>query len=558
MISIHCGDEPPPDGDGDADATEGADADLDSDIDADGDADSDSDTDSDTDADTDADTDSDTDSDPLPSDCSGCLGGAADCNEVCMGIGRTGGLCVYPESEDIGRCCVCCDSLNCAARCDPVCTPAEACHDGECHAVQIASGYRGTHVKRPGHDYGPTIIRDDSGLFHMWWCSVPTGVYTGTWDSIWYAQSEDGLVWTCPREVLGASEGSLDQTAICDPSVVEVDGTWYLYYTAINTDVDWSNRIFVATADDPRGPWAKYPDDVHPEPVLEDPSCSGAEDEYCVGQSTVVYHDGLFWHWYTDTGEGDGAPPSPGVTMLATSTDGFHFDVQNGGEPVFDHADTSVKFDDTSGMFLMIYGNVDDVNLYWTASQDGVTWLGHQDSRRIDVNFNFSENHNPGMAGDHHGHFRSSTFVMYGGGTGWGIWDMERSDITFGVPGLSVDSCDDCIPGNDCGSSCDGLGYCSNPGSSDVDSCCSCIGECEWDPGGEPTSAAFECLESHCPAELSACMADENCRMVIDCLRFCSEGDEDCVGHCSSEGELVPATLAIAMCGIDNDCVSLL
>ena len=343
----------------------------------------------------------------------------------------------------------------------------------------LNSGFEGRVLARTGHDYGPSILLID-GIYHMWWCGSP--IKEGTWDAIWYATSSNGLDWTCPPNIaIEPSDTGLDKSATCDPSVVKVSNVFYLYYTGINTDVDTNNRIFLATSESAGGPWEKYPNNSYPVAILEDPICNPKElGDYCVGQSTVIYLNDEFYQWYTDSGKGSGHSPSPLPTMLAKSTDGIHFHVENENKPVFQHADTSVKYDDVSHSFLMVYGNVDDAYLYWTYSLDGLLWADHSPNRKIQVNdWTNKQNHNPGMAGDEHGHFQANTFVMYGAGSTWGVWDLDRSDIIYNIPQSSVPTCAACVHNNDCSAACGEAAYCAHPGSLDQKDCCICVGECK-------------------------------------------------------------------------------
>jgi hypothetical protein len=423
------------------------------------------------------------------------------------------------------------------------------CDGGQCKPNNaggtLASSYRGITLVRNGHDYGPTIVQD-GGIWHMWWCGAPS--QPGAWDSVWYASSPDGLVWTCPVEAIKVTMGSLDGSAVCDPDVVKVGGTWYLYYTGINSEVDWSNRVFLATAGSPGGPWNKHPSNGNPQPVLQDPACNGADpSDYCVGQSTVVYRNGLFHHWYTDSGKGKGAPPSPLVTMLATSADGINYTVQNNGQPVFNHADASVKLDTATGLFVMIYGNVDDNQLYWTTSADGINWLPHDGARNIDVNFANGQNHNPGMAGNVHGHFSGTTFVMFGAGTGWGIWDLDRSEVVFGPGAAAPPMCSQCAPGNSCGAACGGLGYCGAPGSGNPNACCTCPGDPCSGPQGcsgcldEFDSCHEACHASGFPTGTCAFPGSQDPAACCQCSGWtgcqgCLDKWPDCAAACQSTG----------------------
>ncbi|MBM4355680.1 MAG: hypothetical protein FJ109_18135 [Deltaproteobacteria bacterium] len=486
------------------------------------------------------------------SDCAGKQCGDDGCGGSCgmcpPGLFCQGAVCVANPCvpECAGKQC---GDDGCGGSCG-TCPGGQQCDGAQCKADivagTLASSFRGTTLIRNGHDYGPTIVQD-GGSWHMWWCGAPS--QPGAWDSVWYASSPDGLNWTCPVEAIKVTKGSLDGSAVCDPDVVKVGGTWYLYYTGINSDFDWSNRVFLATAGSPGGPWTKHPSNDNPQPVLQDPACNGADpNDYCVGQSTVVYKNGLFHHWYTDSGKGKGAPPSPLVTMLATSADGINYTVQNNGQPVFNHADASVKLDTATGLFVMIYGNVDDNQLYWTTSADGINWLPHDGARNIDVNFANGQNHNPGMAGNVHGHFSGTTFVMYGAGTGWGIWDMDRSEVVFGPGAAAPAMCALCAPGNSCGAVCGGLGYCGAPGSANPNACCTCPGNscgggqgCSGCLGGKFDSCKKACQAAGFPTGTCAFPGSKDPTKCCQCSGWtacqgCLDKWPDCAAACQSTG----------------------
>jgi hypothetical protein len=120
--------------------------------------------------------------------------------------------------------------------------------------------------------------------------------------------------------------------------------------------------------------------------------------------------------------------------------------LENGGDPVFDHADVDVKFDERSEMFLMVYGNVDDSHLYWTESRDGIEWLAHDGDRRIDDDPAHEDVHNPGLGADPEGRFSRRTIVGYGSGPGdWGVWDMDQSEIIYRGGHVDLPGCDGCL-----------------------------------------------------------------------------------------------------------------
>ncbi len=278
------------------------------------------------------------------------------------------------------------------------------------------------------HDYAPSIVRYND-KWNIWWCSLNDS----TWDSIWYATSDDGLNWAKGYEVLESTPNTLDEIAVCDPSVIYVQEKWYMYYTGTRGpkgSVDWRNRIFVATADNPAGPWTK-----HFDPIIDvNSGCGDGLDQhkYCIGQSTVIYKDELFYHWYTDTGQSiDGYTKQ---TMLATSFDGINFEIKNNNKPVFSMSNTSIKYDKRTKKFFMIYGEAADNELFWNISSDGIHWDEHDSTRTINV-YPEGCNHNPGIAGDIQGHINGATFVIYGQGScsdtddRWGDWQMDRSNV---------------------------------------------------------------------------------------------------------------------------------
>src|SRR5260370_8734339 len=74
--------------------------------------------------------------------------------------------------------------------------------------------------------YAPSIIYAD-GLWYAYYCSSGTGLQD--WDNIRHSTSSDGIHWSPPIKILGASD-AVDERATCDPSVVHYaagDGGYY-------------------------------------------------------------------------------------------------------------------------------------------------------------------------------------------------------------------------------------------------------------------------------------------------------------------------------------------
>ncbi|HEU5115673.1 MAG TPA: hypothetical protein VFT74_03275, partial [Isosphaeraceae bacterium] len=90
-----------------------------------------------------------------------------------------------------------------------------------------------------GNVYAPEVLFD-SGVYRMWY----GGQGQDGHDRIHLAESRDGKTWTRRGVVLDRGEAN----HVNDPSVVKVDGTYYLYYTRAAADV--LDEIALATSKD--------------------------------------------------------------------------------------------------------------------------------------------------------------------------------------------------------------------------------------------------------------------------------------------------------------------
>lgn len=94
-------------------------------------------------------------------------------------------------------------------------------------------GPNSTIIDTGSFDYSPSAMFDPAdGLYKLWWCSVY---------GISYAQSTnlDGN-WQITNGVFrgskwaGGSPGDFDYLDVCDPSVLKIDGVYYMYYGSAN------------------------------------------------------------------------------------------------------------------------------------------------------------------------------------------------------------------------------------------------------------------------------------------------------------------------------------
>ncbi|GHF38597.1 hypothetical protein FHX82_006240 [Amycolatopsis bartoniae] len=149
------------------------------------------------------------------------------------------------------------------------------------------------------YNYGPSVMLDGTTT-RMWWCSqYPTAAPPG--DDILYGESASldgpftGPGGAVPPAVLSGNPGQFDGVHTCDPSVVRVDGTYYLYYTGAAGDHALGNAIGLATSTDGLT-WTRSPG-----PVVGPSHDVHRDNTYGAGQPSAVYLDGWFYLMFTDT-----------------------------------------------------------------------------------------------------------------------------------------------------------------------------------------------------------------------------------------------------------------
>jgi len=142
------------------------------------------------------------------------------------------------------------------------------------------------------------------GAYRMWWCST-----TGVGDSIMYstASSLDGP-WSTAQAVLSPTYGAtFDGEQTCDPSVIRVNGVYYLYYSGKDigsTDVA-TTRVGLATSVNGVN-WVRANGG---QPIIRpriQPGDAGwaslpLAQKYGAGQQSVTYVNGYIYLIYTDT-----------------------------------------------------------------------------------------------------------------------------------------------------------------------------------------------------------------------------------------------------------------
>ena len=124
--------------------------------------------------------------------------------------------------------------------------------------------------------------------------------------------SLDGQTWTEPRVVLEVDKNiEWEKNNVNRPHVLNVDGTWYIWYTGQNRD---TKRSALGLATGPDGlQWER----LEANPVLEP---AGGWEKASIMCPHVLYENGKFRIWYSG-----GEMYEPDAIGYAESEDGIHW-----------------------------------------------------------------------------------------------------------------------------------------------------------------------------------------------------------------------------------------
>lgn len=125
---------------------------------------------------------------------------------------------------------------------------SERAGNSDLYVTSTEDGVSWTPAKRvttdPGGDFNPSLIQDETGLFHLAWFRW-TSLYTG---HIWYNSSPDGLTWDPNSELQVTQEPDVDDWV---PTLTKAaNGTLLVYFVSdrrIQAAPDPASQIYVAT-----------------------------------------------------------------------------------------------------------------------------------------------------------------------------------------------------------------------------------------------------------------------------------------------------------------------
>ncbi|HEX6353844.1 beta-xylosidase [Actinophytocola sp.] len=195
------------------------------------------------------------------------------------------------------------------------------------------------------YNYAPSVLWD-GGRYRMWWCSQ-LGIANPPGDDILLAESASpdgpfaGPDGSGGTPIFSGSATSFDAVHTCDPSVLKVGGTYYMYYTGAAGDHAHGNAIGLATSTDGRV-WTRANGG---RPLVTASRDVNRSNTYGAGQPSVVYVAGLFYLMFTDTTGEAAGHNGAGQFVLRSPDPAFTRDVEALGTGGFRAVpDTSARY----------------------------------------------------------------------------------------------------------------------------------------------------------------------------------------------------------------------
>ena len=298
------------------------------------------------------------------------------------------------------------------------------------NGVSVKSEYLGNMLYTMCGAYSATGFYDtEDGKYKVWYgAGVPEQQST---DNIYYIESSDPeRGWSKPIRITtdGSTKGSLTDASGKlrgssspigyggDPAVVKVDGTYYMYFSGLEWNLDdgtyhhW-NKIWLATSSDGLH-WTAYGAVVDTE--------NGGSLGYGSGAPSVVVYGGKFYMYYYSQSHDVNFPDEPGGLVLKISDDGYHF----GKAISIDRSMPSMEVKYVPELMKWIgcfytedkqYGADCRAGVRIAFSNDGLKWnFDFSDNSLIAQDLSLPINHNPGFIGTETGFAGTTLYCNYG------------------------------------------------------------------------------------------------------------------------------------------------
>jgi beta-1,4-mannooligosaccharide phosphorylase len=229
------------------------------------------------------------------------------------------------------------------------------------HSLLHGTGKTESAPHGQGNIYAPDVLFE-GGFYRMWY----GGQGRDGHDRIHLAESKDGANWTRRGVVL--HNGGANQ--VNDPSVVNVGGTYFMYYTRAGAGV--VDEIALATSKDGIACEAKG--------VVLKPGREGDWDSLLVGRPSVLHENGTFKMWYDGRKDlplgapAEGVPKSPKSSRnvgYATSKDGIRW-TKHPRNPVLGGDAGGVDVERVGDGYVLVYESHEGTNA--ATGADGISW----------------------------------------------------------------------------------------------------------------------------------------------------------------------------------------
>ncbi|GAB3879660.1 beta-xylosidase [Kibdelosporangium lantanae] len=214
----------------------------------------------------------------------------------------------------------------------------------------------------------------DGGRVRMWWCSQLVSAPPPGDDVLYAEAATTSGPFTTGRAVFsGAGGAAFDARHTCDPSVLKVNGTYYLYYTGAPNDHGSDNAIGLATSTD-GVTWTRANGG---QPVVLSTFEVGRSNTYGAGQPSALYLDGWFYLLFTDTNGRGALPNGAGQFVLRAKDPAFTVGVEALGDkgfhsgmgrerPVVDAFSADWMWVDALGAFAIAHETADGTTItFW-------------------------------------------------------------------------------------------------------------------------------------------------------------------------------------------------
>jgi hypothetical protein len=181
------------------------------------------------------------------------------------------------------------------------------------------------------YNYAPAVMID-GGKVRAWWCSQ-MGIAQPNGDDILYSEgsSVDGP-FTSAHPVFSGSNANFDAMHTCDPSLIKIGDTYYMYYTGASRDNHANgSSVGVATSKDGLN-WTRGNGG---QAILGTSNDIIRENTYGAGQQSAVYLDGWVYLLFTDSTGFAGATNGAGQYVLRSKDPMFTKGVESLGPQGF-------------------------------------------------------------------------------------------------------------------------------------------------------------------------------------------------------------------------------